>query len=364
MGAAARAGVGAAAAACGCYPAPARARARTHARPGTRAAGARRSVRRGARRRATCAGAGATRGGSASWDDAFPDPTASPAGDAGAGVAATADPPSASLRSFAREAANRGELAGELLFRARAPQPVAFPRRSVRLRLAVLLLRSTYESVSSAEVVSDADFQRFFFLERQSAWQPYLNLYSPTRIDQGDLSDPLYFDYISAAQYLTLARILRDASSGALPLLYERTVYVPPDEEAGTEERWETSVARRNPDLDDAGALQAFIERAVGDTILGHAETDFADAKVTVPPACEDPRCAGARALICVWRDACGHRPRVWGGGRRWRRRSPPRRRGHRSACEWSLMSARGRLRACVPHHHGHLARPPACSRP
>eukprot|EP00793_Prasinoderma_coloniale_P005376 PRCOL_00004784-RA len=184
--------------------------------------------------------------------------------------------------------------------------PVAFPRRSVRLRLAVLLLRSTYESVSSAEVVSDADFQRFFFLERQSAWQPYLNLYSPSRIDQGDLSDPLYFDYISAAQYLTLARILRDASSGALPLLYERTVYVPPDEEAGTEERWETSVARRNPDLDDAGALQAFIERAVGDTILGHAETDFADAKVTVPPACEDPsllereRCvyAGAKQIL------------------------------------------------------------------
>ena len=176
------------------------------------------------------------------------------------------------------------ETAADLLFQAQAPRPIAFPRKRLRLRLAILLLRSTYEAVDSAQVLSEEDFQKRFFFERQSQWQSYRNLYSPQRIDQGDLADPLYFDYIAAAQWLTISKLLDDAET--LPRIYERTEYVPPNEDSDFEEQWVKKVTERNPALLTTAALRKYVPRAMGDNVLRMAETDFADAELAVPAPC------------------------------------------------------------------------------
>lgn len=86
-------------------------------------------LRRQRQRRARCAAAGAA---PRRWDAAAAAPP-----DAAA-------VPAASLPSSARAPA-REDLASELIFAAQAPRPIAFARKKLNQRLAVLLMRSTYE---------------------------------------------------------------------------------------------------------------------------------------------------------------------------------------------------------------------------
>lgn len=76
--------------------------------------------------------------------------------------------------------------------------------------------------------------------------------------------------------------------------------YVPPDEEAGTEEQWVTRRARRDPALSDPLKLRAVVAANVGENILSHAETDFADAELAVP----NVAACGADGVVCAY-DAC-----------------------------------------------------------
>lgn len=48
--------------------------------------------------------------------------------------------------------------------------------------------------------------QARFWKLRQSELEGYNLLYSPLRMRQGDLTDPLYFDFISFSQYATISR--------------------------------------------------------------------------------------------------------------------------------------------------------------
>ena len=49
-------------------------------------------------------------------------------------------------------------------------------------------------------------FQRDFFLIRSSEYQNYVGTLGPGMVQQGDLTDPYYFDFISYAQYTTINR--------------------------------------------------------------------------------------------------------------------------------------------------------------
>ena len=77
------------------------------------------------------------------------------------------------------------------------PDPVRFPRAPIDIKLAVLLLRSTYETVDALDMMAMDTFQINFWKSRQSEWEPYTQQYSPLKIEQGKLTDPLYFDFIS-----------------------------------------------------------------------------------------------------------------------------------------------------------------------
>ena len=86
------------------------------------------------------------------------------------------------------------------------PEPVRFPRTKLSLRLAVLLLRSGYETVDAMDILPMDQFQVKFWKSRQAEWEPYTFQYAPLVIEQGKLEDPLYFDFISYVQFEVVAR--------------------------------------------------------------------------------------------------------------------------------------------------------------
>lgn len=86
---------------------------------------------------------------------------------------------------------------------------VDVPKPRLHLPFAVQLMRSSYNAVDELDFVAMDDFQKQFFLFRQSVWQDYLTQHP--RIVQGDLSDPYYFDFISFSQYSTINQALRMA---------------------------------------------------------------------------------------------------------------------------------------------------------
>lgn len=117
-----------------------------------------------------------------------------------------------------------------------APSPVVVPRRSfadkafaVRVRTRqrhqafvfltsfptlvtdqVSLLRSGYESLDDLDCYPMDAWQKEFWLQRRAEWEPYQVQNEPLRIEQGDLSSPLYFDFIAAMQYVAIDHGLRE----------------------------------------------------------------------------------------------------------------------------------------------------------
>lgn len=89
------------------------------------------------------------------------------------------------------------------LERQQRPRAVGLPRRRMELPFAVLLMRSSYSIADDLDFVPMDEFQRSFFLYRQSEWEIYKDQHP--RVMQGDLADPSYFDFISFAQYVVLA---------------------------------------------------------------------------------------------------------------------------------------------------------------
>ena len=81
------------------------------------------------------------------------------------------------------------------------------PRPPLSLPFAVLLMRSSYNAVDELDVYPMDEFQKDFFLFRQNEWEEYKS--NHPNILQGNLADPLYFDFISFAQYVVIANSFR-----------------------------------------------------------------------------------------------------------------------------------------------------------
>ena len=133
----------------------------------------------------------------------------------------------------------------------RRPNHVALPRRRVDLPFAVQLMRASYNAIDWLNCTPMDEFQRSFFLFRQSEWEDYRK-YHP-QVFQGDLSDPAYFDFISFAQYAVISNKINDG-------LQE---FVEKFNAAG-----DTQVVRRDPSLQNNSILPIVHSRAVGQRIL------------------------------------------------------------------------------------------------
>lgn len=81
----------------------------------------------------------------------------------------------------------------------------------MELPFAILLMRSSYNAVDELDFVPMTEFQKTFFLFRQSEWQLYKQFHP--NVIQGILSDPYYFDFISFAQYAVISDKIKLARS-------------------------------------------------------------------------------------------------------------------------------------------------------
>ena len=94
-----------------------------------------------------------------------------------------------------------------LVERMQRPAHISIPRKTIDLPFAVQLMRSSYNTADELDFVPMDEFQKTFFLFRQSEWEDYRK-YHPTAL-QGDLRDAAYFDFISFCQYATIAGYMR-----------------------------------------------------------------------------------------------------------------------------------------------------------
>lgn len=100
------------------------------------------------------------------------------------------------MKSTLRMADEAPTLADFATFMERKSRPdhVGIPRKRMELPFSVQLMRLSYAVVDDLDFVPMDEFQRDFFLFRQDEWEDYRG-YHPT-VMQGDLADPLYFDFI------------------------------------------------------------------------------------------------------------------------------------------------------------------------
>ena len=158
------------------------------------------------------------------------------------------------------------------------PEPVRFPRAPLNIKLAVMLLRSTYETVDAMDIMPMDQFQIKFWKARQAEWEPYKFQYAPLVIEQGKLADPLYFDFISYVQCQVIAREIPNSAQ-----VFE--------ERSGAEGT--TRVVRRDAALSDNKILPAVLAQRVGDLVyarlrFGFEEETFPGVPEPVDPAAPD----------------------------------------------------------------------------
>ncbi|EFJ45566.1 hypothetical protein VOLCADRAFT_94019 [Volvox carteri f. nagariensis] len=87
-----------------------------------------------------------------------------------------------------------------------APEPILFPRKALNQPFAVLLMRSAYETVDDLDFIPMNEFQKAFWKLRASEQEAYNLQYSPLKPRIGDVTDSLYFDFISYSQFSTISR--------------------------------------------------------------------------------------------------------------------------------------------------------------
>ena len=164
------------------------------------------------------------------------------------------------------------------------PAPPKILRQRLNLDFAVLLMRSSYAATDAIDIIAMNQFQRDFFLIRSAEYEPYTTLLGPGFVQQGDLTDPAYFDFISFAQYATINRALSDPAN-----IFEEQQPIPvTDTETSSSnnnsnnitQRFETVVVRRTiPD----NQLVPEHEKLVGRAILQYMDDTYGDTYSRLP---------------------------------------------------------------------------------
>jgi hypothetical protein len=177
------------------------------------------------------------------------------------------------------EVENFGSKAQRLL----RPKPPRALRPKLNRDFAVLLMRSSYNALDEIDCVAMDQFQRDFFIIRRAEYETYVNELGPGIVQQGDLTDPYYFDFISFAQY---AAINREISQDPPQVFSERK----PVEVGENEPQQFTSVViKRDPSLtnDKLGPTHTQI---VASSILKKLEETFADTDARLPKVAPNSR--------------------------------------------------------------------------
>ncbi|KAL7502534.1 hypothetical protein ACHAXN_000469 [Cyclotella atomus] len=159
--------------------------------------------------------------------------------------------------------------------RALRPKPPKVLRTRMNLDFAVLLMRSSYNAVDELDIVPMQQFQKDFFLIRQAEYQFYANALGPGAMQQGDLADPNYFDFISFAQYSTICREVNDPA-----VVFEEQQPVEVGE--GQPQQFNTVVIKRDSSLKTNDLAQKHTE-IVGNAILDKLIEKFGSTPSAIP---------------------------------------------------------------------------------
>lgn len=149
------------------------------------------------------------------------------------------------------------------------PEAVRFPRKPLDQTLAVLLMRTSYDAVDQLDFIPMNDFQRQFWLLRQAEQESYALAYAPLKPRLGDLTDPLYFDFISFAQYAVIAREMPRGQ-----LVFKEFCDDCPDQ---------SLLVRRDPSLSDNAQLPARMALLVGDKLYDGLRYGFRGEQFGAP---------------------------------------------------------------------------------
>lgn len=169
----------------------------------------------------------------------------------------------------------------QLRIRLRPFPPLPLLRSNLNRDFAVVLLRSSYNACDTLDVIPMPQFQRDFFLLRQAEYTAYTAEMSVRQ--QGDVTDPNYFDVLSLAQYQTIARSV--ASPVEAVFLEEQAI--PEDATTTTTttqsdptQRFRPVVVRRT--YRDSELVSVF-DQCVGDAILDWLQDTYRDTPIALP---------------------------------------------------------------------------------
>jgi len=124
----------------------------------------------------------------------------------------------------------------------------------MRQDFAVMLLRTGYETADKLDFIAMDKFQQNFWLRRRSEWEAYRLQYAPIIVEQGKITDPLYFDFISGMQFVTIAKGMKDGKQ-----IFKE--YCDDCEE-------QYVLVTRDPSLQDNEKLPQVFQQEMGEAIL------------------------------------------------------------------------------------------------
>ena len=149
-------------------------------------------------------------------------------------------------------------------------KPKLLPRSKLEQDFAVLLMRTSYSLADELDFFPMDEFQKDFFMFRQREWEVYRE--ELPGVQQGMLTDPAYFDFISFAQYATISASARAAAADLRNgvQLFEEQI-----DANGTK-----VVKQRDPSFADSEVMLARHSQRMGevvlDWIIGRYPSNFA----------------------------------------------------------------------------------------
>ena len=145
---------------------------------------------------------------------------------------------------------------------------------------AVLLMRASYNALDQIDCVAMDQFQRDFFFIRQAEYLPYIEQLGPGIVQQGMLTDPYYFDFISFAQYATISREINNSPASVFQEQQpEKNNNEGDDNETQT---FVSTVVRRDPSITN-DMLADRHDRLVGKAIIDRLNETFQGTPSALP---------------------------------------------------------------------------------
>jgi len=145
-------------------------------------------------------------------------------------------------------------------------KPQTLPRAKLENDFAVLLMRSSYSIADQLDYYPMDKFQQDQFLFRQDEWELYRE--ALPGVQQGLLTEPAYFDFISFVQYATISKTMREPK-----MLFNELI-----DANGT-----SVVVTRPAELADDALLPVRLSERMGEAVLAWIDDRYSKIRPKVP---------------------------------------------------------------------------------